>query len=113
MFIRVIFIHALIKVIQQIDKTGGTAANTDRKLVKLIPLPLKINQFERQHIMNALNPQSQNYEKGQRILSSLLTIMDRTNEERAKHMAPGAKKKHRMTYQEFIDDPFGIKKKQI
>jgi hypothetical protein len=48
--------------------------------------------------MNALNPQSQNYEKGQRILSSLLTIMDRTNEERAKNMPVGAKKKHRMTY---------------
>lgn len=43
MFIRVIFIHALIKVIQQIDKTGGTNANADRKLLKLIPLPLKIN----------------------------------------------------------------------
>jgi hypothetical protein len=43
MFIRIIFIHALIKVIQQIDKTGGTGAHTDTKLVKLIPLPLKIN----------------------------------------------------------------------
>jgi hypothetical protein len=46
MFARVIFIHALIKVIKQIDKTGGTGM-TDKNLVKLIPLPLKINQYER------------------------------------------------------------------
>jgi hypothetical protein len=48
--------------------------------------------------MNALNPQSENYEKGQRILKSLLSIMDNTNEERAKKKAVGAKKKQRMTY---------------
>jgi hypothetical protein len=43
MFIRVIFIHALIKVIKKIEKTGAYAKNSDPKLNKLLPLPLKIN----------------------------------------------------------------------
>ena len=70
------FIHALIKVTEEIDKSGGTQIN-DKSINRLIPLPLKINQYERQHIMKALNPKSENYEQGQRMLKSLLTLMDR------------------------------------
>jgi len=38
--------------------------------------------------------------------------MDRQNEESTKR-GEGAKRKQRMTYDEFLDDPFGTKKKQI
>ena len=39
--------------------------------------------------------------------------MDNTTTEKEFQNKAGAKKKHRMTYEEFIDDPFGAKKKQI
>ena len=45
-FVRFIFIHALINVTKQIDKSGGTGLN-GTTLNRLIPLPLKINQYER------------------------------------------------------------------
>ena len=45
-FVRFIFIHALINVTKQIDKSGGTGLN-GATLNRLIPLPLKINQYER------------------------------------------------------------------
>jgi len=43
-FTRFMFVNALVKVTEIIDKTGGTAA-TKQELVKEIPLVLKINQF--------------------------------------------------------------------
>jgi hypothetical protein len=39
-------------------------------------------------------------------------MMDRQNEESARR-GDVTKKKQRMTYEEFLDDPFGTKKKQI
>jgi hypothetical protein len=36
--------------------------------------------------------------------------MDRQNEESARR-GEGAKRKQRLTYEEFLDDPFGTKKK--
>lgn len=38
--------------------------------------------------------------------------MDRQNEESTSR-GEGTKRKQRMTYDEFLDDPFGTKKKQI
>ena len=43
-FTRFMFVNALVKVTEIINKSGGTAS-TRPELVKEIPLVLKINQF--------------------------------------------------------------------
>lgn len=109
-FCRYLFIDALLKVTKQIQNaTSRKPAEED--VSTLIPLPLKINQYERQHIMNSLNPSCPTYEQGQNVIKSLLIMMDKQIEENKRKGI--VSKKTKMTYEEFLDDPFGKKKKQI
>lgn len=85
-FCRYMFIDALLKVTHQIQEGGhGSQKKQDGEdLQDLIPLPLKINAYERQHIMNSLNPECPTYEQGQNVIKSLLIMMDKEIEENAK-----------------------------
>lgn len=114
MFCRYMFVDALIKVTRQIDQQGVEGVHSKRRqdIAKETPLVLKINQFERQQMMNSLNPASETYQQGQKIIRSLLIMIEKEQEFREKN-DPNYTKKQKMTYDEFMDDPFGKKKMQM
>lgn len=59
--------------------------------------------------MNSLNPKSDSYEQGQKIIASLLIMLDKEDFMQSR-IDPDHVPKEKMTYEEFLDDPFGRKK---
>lgn len=69
------FINALIKVANIISKIGS--ANLSAAVVREIPLVLKISQFQRQQMMQSLNPKADTYELGRKMIKSLLFMLEK------------------------------------
>lgn len=58
-------------------------------------------------MIKSLNPKSESYNQGQKVISALLTMLEKQDEE---NEGEGASKRRKMTYEDFVHDPFGTKK---
>lgn len=99
LFCKGMFKRALIKIAETFEnqvKTGKISAD--------LPLGRKLDTYQRTSMMKGIDPTSETYKDTRQMFYSLRDILEANDPDFMES---------RITYQEFLQDPFGLKKQQI
>lgn len=58
-------------------------------------------------MIKSLNPKSESYHQGQKVIKALLTMLEKQDEEE------DGTPRRKMTYEDFVNDPLGTKKRDL